>query len=203
MKFDENLNKVLETVALNGLVSGYKLSKILDTPLTNAQRWLSTLYDSGELDIYKEEKGTKKRKKVLYGLTPMGLYIALSQPKVRRNFFKVFDQFLETRTLNDKALDPEAKVKIIEDLKNRDIADKVKKFYIAVSDGLLNLYDINSLSDRMIIDLAIYIATKKDPKKMLSIFTHLYNHSPNFRKVIEDYFQSNLVLYNKIKSKVK
>lgn len=203
MKFDGNLNRVLETVALNGLVSGYKLSKILDIPLTNAQRWLSVLYDSGELDIYKEEKGTKKRKKVLYGLTPMGLYIALSQPKVRRNFYKVFDQFLEARTRNDKALDSEAKVKIIEDLKNRDIADKVKKFYIAISDGLLNLYDINSLSDRMVIDLAIYIATRKDPKKMLSIFTHLYNHSPNFRKVIEDYFQSDLILYNKMKSRVK
>lgn len=203
MKFDKNLNRVLETVALNGLVSGYKLSKILDIPLTNAQRWLSVLYDSGELDIYKEEKGTKKRKKVLYGLTPMGLYIALSQPKVRRNFYKVFDQFLEARTRNDKALDSEAKVKIIEDLKNRDIADKVKKFYIAISDGLLNLYDINSLSDRMVIDLAIYIATRKDPKKMLSIFTHLYNHSPNFRKVIEDYFQSDLILYNKMKSRVK
>jgi hypothetical protein len=203
MKFDENLNRVLETVALNGLVSGYKLSKILDTPLTNAQRWLSVLHDSGELDIYKEEKGAKKRKKVLYGLTLMGLYIALSQPKVRRNFFKVFDQFLEARTLNDRTMDSEVKVKIIEDLKNRDIADKIKKFYIAVSDGLLNLYDINSLSDGMVIDLAIYIATRKDPKKMLSIFTHLYNYSPNFRKVIEDYFQSDLILYNKIKSKVK
>ena len=203
MKFDGNLNRVLETVALNGLVSGYKLSKILDAPLTNAQRWLSVLYDSGELDIYKEEKGAKKRKKVLYGLTPIGLYAALSQPKVRRNFFKVFDQFLEARTLNDKALDSEAKVKIIEDLKNRDIAEKVKKFYIAVSDGLLNLYDINSLSDSMVIDLAIYIATKKDPKKMLSIFTHLYNLSPNFRRVIEDYFQSDLILYKKMKSKVK
>jgi hypothetical protein len=203
MKFNGNLNRVLETVALNGLVSGYKLSKILDIPLTNAQRWLSILYDSGELDIYREEKGAKKRKKVLYGLTPMGLYIALSQPKVRRNFFKVFDQFLEAHTLNDRTMDSEVKVKIIEDLKNRDIADKIKKFYIAVSDGLLNLYDINSLSDGMVIDLAIYIATRKDPKKMLSIFTHLYNYSPNFRKVIEDYFQSDLILYNKIKSKVK
>lgn len=203
MKFDGNLNRVLETVALNGLVSGYKLSKILDTPLTNAQRWLSILYDSGELDIYEEEKGAKKRKKVLYGLTPMGLYIALSQPRVRRNFFKVFDQFLEAHTLSDKALDSEAKVKIIEDLKNRDIADKVKKFYIALSDGLQNLYDINSLSDSMVIDLAIYIATRKDPKKMLAIFTQLYNHSPNFRRVIEDYFQSNLILYKKMKSKVK
>ncbi|MCW4031894.1 MAG: hypothetical protein NWF08_00685 [Candidatus Bathyarchaeota archaeon] len=203
MKFDGNLNRVLETIALNGLVSGYKLSKILDTPLTNAQRWLSILYDSGELDIYKEEKGAKKRKKVLYGLTPIGLYTALSQPKVRRNFFKVFDQFLEARTLNDKALDSEAKVKIIEDLKTRDIAKKVKKFYIAVSDGLLNLYDINSLSDSMVIDLAIYIATRKEPKKMLSIFAHLYNRSPNFRRVIEDYFQSDLILYKKMKSKVK
>ena len=203
MKFNGNLNRVLETVALNGLVSGYKLSKILDIPLTNAQRWLSILYDSGELDIYREEKGAKKRKKVLYGLTPMGLYIALSQPKVRRNFFKVFDQFLEVHTLGDKALDSEAKVKIIKDLKNRDTADKVKKFYIALSDGLLNLYDIDSLSDSMVIDLAIYIATRKDPKKMLSIFTHLYNHSPNFRRVIEDYFQSDLILYEKMKSKVR
>lgn len=168
MKLYDKRLRVLEAIALQGLVSGYKLSKILGISLSHAQWWLS---HHDEVRIYEREP--VRRERILYGLTMIGLLLALKRPKVRRNFASVFEKFL--RYQDDKAIDPKLKENLFDALKSNDVSESFKRFYLAISDALDYLTDIYSMDDGTLFNLATYLASMKEPEKMRLALRVLYS----------------------------
>ena len=197
-KFDKNLDKTIEIIALNGLISGYELSKKIKIPLSNAQRLLTTLFESGDLEIYSEERRRKKRQKVLYGLSPMGFISSVAIPNVENNFSKIFETFLRYRK-DDKNINNELKEKTISELMEPDIVNSYKQFYLAISQSLNELFELESLDNDDVIELAIYLAMLRDPQRMFSIYKRLYPKMPFGKEILDTCLKSMTALFNELK----
>jgi hypothetical protein len=184
---DDKLNKVLETVALNGLVSGYQLKNLLEVPLSTAQRWLSMLANSGELMLF--ETQTRPIKKKLYGLTFIGFLHALSQPKVKNNFSRVFEKVMVY------SKDDELTRKDFQNaVKDPEVLEKIKELFLSLSDALNELYDIESLEDQKLILLARELAVINNPEKMFSILKHLTPRISSVSTYVENYCRNAAIL---------
>jgi len=174
--------KVLETVAMNGLTSGYGLGKTLRISVSHAQWWLSNLR---EVKVYRRERVKKRR--VLYGLTEIGLLVALESPRVRRNFAKVFETFLGYQ--DDKGITADLKNNLFESLKSTEISDRFKEFYLEVSDALRDLYYLDEVPDHILFDLATYFACLRKQKKMFGILVQLHPRVLLVQRIVEGYKQ--------------
>jgi len=158
--------KILGIIALRGRISSYELSKKLGVSVSHAQWWLQN--HPQIIEVYREPKG---RRTVWYGLTMIGFLLALKQPKVKENFAWAFEQFLNN--LPGVEDDPILKNNTVKALGNKDLSEKIKQFYLAISKGLDDLTDIYRLPDDTVVELATIVAFRQD-KRVFKNVTDLY-----------------------------
>jgi len=178
-RYDRRL-RVFEAIALRGVVSGYELKNILGISQGHAQWWL------------KEHEGIReygreriRRGRVFYGLTMIGFLLALKSPKVRNNFSSVFEKFLSYQV--NKTIDPKLRESTLQALKSKDVSDRFKELYLAISDALDQLTDIYSIDEEKVFDLATYLANLNEPEKMRQILRDLYPKVPLIQRVADAY----------------
>lgn len=193
-EFEKKLDKVLETIALKGLVTAYELGKDLDISLSQAQRYLLTLENAGEVMIYNPQTFPIKKKP--YGLTIIGLLYSLSQPRVRKNFSKVIKTML-TYSRDDEI----ARKDFQSALEDPKTLQKIKGLFISISDAMYELHDIESLSIEKLFFLAQDLAFINDPKKMYSIFQHLIPRISIVRSYAEAYCRGAKILCKSMEMK--
>jgi hypothetical protein len=193
-KLERKLLKVLEIIALEGLVSGYQLKNRLDSHLSASQRWLSMLESSGEIKIYKSQSRPIKRK--LYGLTFIGFLYALSIPKVEKNFSKAV-QTIMTYSDDDEITRNDFQ-KAVQDSKS---LQQIKELYLSLADALYELYDIENLPDAKIIFLAKELAVINEPEKMFSIFKYLIPRMSSVRSDAETYCRNAKIFCKSLEMK--
>ncbi|MGO9645895.1 MAG: hypothetical protein ACLPY5_14260 [Candidatus Bathyarchaeia archaeon] len=172
--------RILETIALEGRISSYKLSTKLGVSVSHAQWWLQN-----HPEIIEVDRDPKGRRTVWYGLSMIGFLLALKRRKVEQNFTFVFENFLNYQS--EMKNDPILKRNMLNALKSNETAEKLKQFYMSISKALDNLTDIYSLDDATVVELATLLAFKQD-KQMYSIFRDLYLAKVGvFRQVVKAY----------------
>jgi len=191
LELDEKLDKVLEEIAINGLVSAYSLKDMLKVPLSAAQRWLSILRRSREVMIY--ETKTRPIKRKLHGLTIVGLLHALSRPRVRQKFPEVFQKVMEY-SKDDKLV----KEDIRNAIQDPEVLKILREFYLRLADALEELYDLESLDDVTLIQIAGELAIKRDPERMFSMFEYLCPRVSSIRSLAEAYCRNVVTLCQRL-----
>jgi hypothetical protein len=156
--------RILEIIALQGRISSYKLSKELGVSVGHAQWWLRN-----HPDIIEVGRDPKGRRTVWYGLSAIGFLLALKRPKVKRNFAWVFEQALNTQG----ELDPIVKRNALNALKNGDLSEKIKRYYLGLSKALDDITDVYQLPDETLMELVTVLAFRQD-EAVLRNFRDLY-----------------------------
>jgi len=183
-ELNKKLDKVLETVAVNGAISGYQLKNMLGVPLSTAQRWLLILKRSGHVTLY--ETKTRPIKRKLYGLTFLGLLDSLSQPRVEKNFSKVLEAFISSLP-TEKGIENRLKTDLLEAVKDETVLNGLKEYYLAIADALVDLENPQSLPFETLTMLASYLASIREPDRMMSILKDLYPKVLFIRLVVDAY----------------
>jgi DNA-binding MarR family transcriptional regulator len=189
--------KVLEVIALEGYASGYWLSKQIGVSVSNAQWWLTHLQDMGLVTVYRKEP--TRRQRILYGLTIIGLLIALRRAKVRNNFADVFEKFIkyqDTQTKDRKQREAELELKknLLEALWSPEVSNNFRELYLTISNALDELTDVYHMDDQTLFNLATYLADIRQPEKMGRILGTLYPKVLLIQRYVEAYrfYASNL-----------
>ena len=67
---------------------------------------------------------------------------------------------------DDKNINNKLKEKEIKKLMDPDIVDSYKQFYLAISQSLTELLELESLDNKDVIELAIYLAMLRNPERI-------------------------------------